>query len=160
MLEKLTRLPKELVAIRAVVGKFRHFVVGVAIVREARDMRHVASHRGLLLRKLVDLLASIVFSATAGAVSALHVLHSIRPRSEPNFAANGTRHTAGTVRLRVHVEFVLVIEGSIAFATFVSWLSLDTVSAPRVTVTFHPLVVAERTAALILFTIAAFSSHS
>ena len=84
MLEQLAHLSKELVASRAVVGKIGHGVIVVyaAIVRQTRDIGHVLVQGVLLLvRELVDLLPSVVGTATPRTVSTFHVLNSARTRS-------------------------------------------------------------------------------
>jgi len=108
VLQQLTRLPKRLVAIRAVVGQVGDAIrIRRAAIRQHGMRGHVRLHRTLLRGPLVNLLTSMVWIATAStAVARFHVLNGVGAGTKSLIAAHGTSHVAGTVHLHVHVQFV------------------------------------------------------
>ena len=80
VLEQLTQLSKCLLTIRTLVGEVRHSAVVVATVSKLRNTNRVAPHRALSVRKVVDLLTSVVCSGTSRTISTLDVLNSVGTR--------------------------------------------------------------------------------
>ena len=82
MLHQLTQITKRPVALVAAVREVRNPTVIIAVSYH-RPFIQEPVHGTLLLCKLINLLSSVIPSATTDAVSTFDVLYCIRSTSEP-----------------------------------------------------------------------------
>jgi hypothetical protein len=159
-------LPKGLGALGTLVRKVGDALIVVPItVGQLRNIRHVSRHALLGLRKLVDLLSSIVLSSTARAEPALHMLDGVGSRLETGVSTHRASDVAGTMNLHMHIKVVLVLKGTVTDAALVGRRrvvegdTVDATFAPRPSFAFCPLVPAKVAAREVLIASRACSSH-
>lgn len=121
MLKKLTELTERLSTFRTVIREIGNVIVVRIAVGDHGGISHEATHRWLILGKVVDLTACQILSSATRAISTFHVLDRIRPRLETGFAANGTRNITRTMNLHVHVQLVLIVELTETIRAPIDW---------------------------------------
>ena len=114
----------------------------------------------------MDLSTSILTTPAATAVATFNVLDSVGSRTKALLPTNGATNIERTVHLHMHVEFILIIEGSEALVAFILVLlvliplvAFYTVSATRVSISLHPLISAKAAAAFPFGTLGTATAH-
>lgn len=162
MLQELTHLTKRLGALLTVIRLVRHSTMIVArSIGQARCICHVPTQRLLGLCKVVNRLASAIFSLATRAVPAFHVLHRVGAALETLLTTDRTRHGARTMHLHVHLQIVLILEGPGAFMTLKGGNAhaVDAIAAARVSISLRPLISTELRTRTVAVAFGARTSH-
>ena len=127
---------------------------------QLRPFRHKTGHSILTRSKLINLLSSIVLATASRTITTFDMLHCVGPGFKSCVPANGTRNRSWTMNLHMHIKFILSIEASRALMTLKPYVvSVDAVSAARISISLVPLIPAESTAAIPITAVGTVTTH-
>ena len=162
VLKQLTQLAKGAIAFVTLIGIIGCRPIVVSSIGQHGRTVQIGLHGRSRLSKPINVVSRILLATATTAIATLHVLNGVGSRAKALFSTNGTGYSPRTMDLHVHVQIVLTVKSTMAFAALVVCLvvvSTYTVIATRVAVTLAPLIVAVSVPVVVAAAVSAIAAH-